>query len=68
MTEIAVTILVELLSTLALATKQIHQRRLSGSIFAKVVPVSMRRRKTRKETLWREGRQSGAREARSAHP
>jgi hypothetical protein len=33
MTEIVVKILVELLSTLALATKQIQQGRLSGSIF-----------------------------------
>jgi len=36
MTEIVVKILVELLSTLALATKQIQQGRLSESIFAKV--------------------------------
>ena len=68
-TEIVVKIsmLVELFSTLALATKQIQQGRLSGSIFAKVVPVSMQRRKIRKETFWREGRLSGTGEARSAH-
>jgi hypothetical protein len=44
MTEIVVNdvkILVELLPTLALATKQIRQGRLSGSIFARTVPVSM---------------------------
>jgi hypothetical protein len=44
MSEIAVRILVELLSTLALATKQIQQGRLNVSIFAKGVPVSMQRR------------------------
>ena len=68
MTEIVVKILVELLSTLALATKQIQQGRLSESNFAKVVPVITQRRKIRKETFWREGRRSGAAEARSAHP
>ena len=39
MTEIVVKILVELLSILALATKQIQQGRLSESIFVKVPPV-----------------------------
>ena len=68
MTEIVVKILVELLSTLALATKQIQQGRLSESIFVKAVPDLMQRRKIRKETFWREGRGSGATEARSAHP
>ena len=68
MTEIVVKILVELLSTLALATKQIQQGRLSESIFAKVVPDLMQRRKNRKEAFWREGRRGGATEARSAHP
>ena len=69
MTEIVVKILVELLSTLALATKQIQQGRLSKSIFPKVlpVPVSSHRRKIRKETFWREGRRSRAGEVRSAH-
>jgi len=67
MTKIVVKILVELLSTLALATKQIQQGRLSGSIFAKVVPVLMQRRKIRKETFWKEGRRSGTGDTRSAH-
>lgn len=68
MTEIVVKILVELLSTLALATKQIQQGRLSELFSVKVVPDSMLRRKIREETFWREGRRSGAGSAGSAHP
>jgi hypothetical protein len=37
MTEIVVKILVELLSTLALATKQIKQGKPSGSVFGEVL-------------------------------
>lgn len=66
MTEIAVKIQVGLLSTLALATKQIQQGRLSGSTFAKGVPVSMQRRNFAKKLFWREGRRSGTGEATAA--
>jgi hypothetical protein len=54
MTEIVVKILVELLSTLALATKQIRQGRPSKSVFADVSPDSMRCREICKEAFWRE--------------
>jgi hypothetical protein len=43
MTEIVVKIIVELLSTLALATKQIRQGQTSESIFADALPDSMQR-------------------------
>jgi hypothetical protein len=48
MTEMVVKILVELISTLALATKQIKQGKPSESIFGEgiVLPDSMHRRKT----------------------
>ena len=46
MTEIIVKILVELLSTLALATKQVKQGRPSESVFGTILPNSMQRRKT----------------------
>jgi len=50
MTEIVVKILVELLSTLALATKQVKQGKSSESVFSEVLvtilPDPMRHRKT----------------------
>ncbi len=67
MTEIIVKILVELLSTLALATKQIQQGRLSKFVFADVLPDLMGRRKNCKKAFRREGRRSSAAETRSPH-
>ncbi len=54
MTEIVVKILVELLSTLALATKQVKQGQPSESIFTDGLPYSMQCREIRKEALRRE--------------
>ena len=54
MTEIIVKILVELLSSLALATKQIRQGRSSESVFIDACLDSMERREIRKEVFWRE--------------
>ena len=51
MTEIVVKIIVELLSTLALATKHIRQGRLSGSLFADIFLGSMGCREICKETF-----------------
>jgi hypothetical protein len=54
MTEIVVKILVELLSTLALATKQIRQGRLSESVFADGLPDSTECREICQEAVRRE--------------
>ena len=54
MTEIVVKIMVELLSTLAIATKQIRQGRPSESVFAGVLPDSMQSREICKEAFRRE--------------
>ena len=54
MTEIVVKIMVELLSTLALVTKQIRQGRSSESVFADVLPDSMEYREICEEAFWRE--------------
>ena len=54
MTEMVVKILVELLSILALATKQIRQRRPSESVFVDESPDLMRCREIYKEASWRE--------------
>ena len=54
MTEIVVKIMVELLSTLAIATKQITQGRPSESVFAGVLLDLMQRREIRKEAFRRE--------------
>jgi hypothetical protein len=54
MTEIVMKIFVELLSTLALATKQIRQGQLSGSILADALPDSMQRREICEQTFRRE--------------
>jgi hypothetical protein len=56
MTEILVKIIVELLSTLAVATKQIKQGRpsKSDSVLAYAPLVSTQRREIREEALWRE--------------
>ena len=48
-----VKIMIELLSTLALATKKIKQGRSSGSVRIDVLPYSMKRSEIRKEKFWR---------------
>jgi hypothetical protein len=53
MTELVVKIMVEILSTLALATKLIKQGRPSESVFADVLPNSMQRREISEEAFWR---------------
>ena len=54
MTEIIVKIMVELLSTLALATKQIRQGRPSKFVFADILPSSTQCREICKEAFRRE--------------
>jgi hypothetical protein len=54
MTEIIVKIMVELLSTLALATNQIRQGRPSEFVFANILPGSTQRREICKEAFRRE--------------
>ena len=54
MTEIIVKIMVELLSTLALATNQIRQGRPSEFVLANILPGSMQCREICKETFRRE--------------
>ena len=56
MTEIIVKIIVELLSTLAVATKQIKQGRPSGSVISDGLPGLTRRREIREEAPRRERR------------
>ncbi len=68
MTEIVVKILVELLSTLALATKQIKQGRPSESVFSDVLSYSMQCREIRKEALWGEWDRGGSPEAGPTNP
>jgi hypothetical protein len=70
MTEVVIEILVELLSTLALVTKQIKEGKPSESVFGGVLylPGSMQHRKTCKEVLWREGRRGCTPKARPTHP
>lgn len=53
MDEIVVKIIVELISTLALATKELKQGRPSESVLADVAPYSVRRRETRQKALRR---------------
>ena len=65
--EMLVKIIVELLSTLALVTKELKQGRTSKSNHMEELPYSVQRRKICKETVWREGHRGGATEARSAH-
>jgi hypothetical protein len=56
MVEIVVKIIVELISILALVTKELKQRRSSKRVLASVMPYSARCSKIRKEASWREGR------------
>ena len=71
MTELVVKIIVELLSTLALATKQVKEGKSSESVFGEsfMFPDLMRHRKTGQEALWwREGHRGGTPTARPTHP
>ena len=54
MTEIVVKIMVELLSTLALVTKQIRQGRSSELVFVDAFPDLMGCREICEEAFWRE--------------
>jgi hypothetical protein len=63
MIEIMVKIIVELISILALVTKELKQRRSSKRILAAVIPYSVRCSKICKETSRREGRRGGPAEA-----
>jgi hypothetical protein len=67
MTEIVVKIMVELLSTLALATKQIRQGKSSEFVFADVLRGSMQYREICKEAFWREWGRGGSSEARPTY-
>ena len=60
-------IMVELLSTLALATKGLKQRRPSEFVLADVLPYSAQHSQTHKETLRKQGCRSGPAKAGSAH-
>jgi hypothetical protein len=69
MTEIIIKILVELLSTLALATKQLQQGKLSESVLGEILNyLTMRRRSACQEEAPRgEGHRCGTSEVGSAH-
>ena len=62
-----VKIMVELLSTLALATRELKQGRSSEPILADVLPYSPQHSQICEEGFRREGRRSGPAEARSTH-
>ena len=64
MDEIVIKIIVELLSTLALATRELKHRRPSESIPADVLPYSPQRSQISEEGFRREGHGSGPAEAR----
>ena len=68
MTEIIVKIMVELLSTLALATNQIRQGRPSEFVSASILPGSMQCREICKEAFRREWCQCGSSEAGPTDP
>jgi len=67
MDEILVKIMVELLSTLALATKELQQGRPSKSILTGILRYSVHCREICKEPFWRKGRRGGPTKARSTH-
>jgi hypothetical protein len=67
--ELAVNIMAEVLSTLALATKELKQGRSSESILTHILRNSAQRRGIRTRTFWkRQAYRSSPDEARSAHP
>jgi hypothetical protein len=67
MDQMVVKIVVELLSTLALATRELKQGRPSESVLADVLPYSVQRSQIRKESLQTEGRRSGPAETGPTH-
>ena len=69
MDEVLVKIMVELISTLALATAELRQGRPSESFLAGMFSYSLQRREIRKTAFWRgKGCRGRPTEARSAHP
>jgi hypothetical protein len=69
MDELAVKIMVELLSTLALATKELKQGRSSESFLADILYSSAQRRGIRTRAFFRrQAYRSSPTEVRSAHP
>jgi hypothetical protein len=70
MTDIIIKILVELLSILALATKQLQQGKLSESVLGEILfRLTMQRRSACQEEVLRgEGHRGGTSEVGSAHP
>ena len=67
MTEIIVKIIVELLSTLAVATRQIKQGKPSGSAISNGLPGLTRRREVCKEASWGERCRGNTAEARQTY-
>ena len=69
MDELVVKITVELISTLALATKELKQGRLSKYFVVDMLPYSVHHREIRKkDVLWRNGCRGSPTEAGSPHP
>jgi len=69
MDELVVKTMVELLSTLALATKELKEERSSESVLTDILYNSARRRQIRTRDFWRRQEcQSSLAKARSAHP
>lgn len=68
MTEMVIKIMAELLSVLALATKQIKQGRFSMSALAYSHSGLTCRREIRKEVIGRKGHRVSITEARKTHP
>ena len=67
--EVVVKIMVELLSTLAFATKELKQGQLSKWILVDVLPYSVQHREIwKKDVLWRNGCRDSPAEAGSPHP
>jgi len=67
MSEIIIKIMVELLSTLAVATKQINQGRPSESVLADVLPDSTQHREIHEKASWRERSRGNSSTTRQAH-
>jgi len=65
--EMVVRIIVELLSTLALATKELNQGRPSKSTPIEELPYSIQCSKILKKTVWREEHRGGAAQDRPTH-
>jgi hypothetical protein len=68
MNEIIFKVVVELLSTLALATKELNQGRPSMSFIVEVLRHSALHREIRKKAFWRKRRRRGPTKARTTHP